>query len=568
MSNAPEAPLERTPSSAEQETPRRMQRWQEQIWRICALGAAIALETIPVSAWLFVVAAANQAPRSTPLPFWWIFVFVLAAWGIAATLRRIPQDRRWTRRAEAALRTLMIVGWLVTVVLSLLVSPVAYRGMPLTQLLVVVSSDLSTGAGRLGSDAGLALLVAYLWWRGLLLGRLPLARERLYKRFLIGLAALMLAIVGAAALRGTARAISDASFAVLLPAEVFVGLVGIALAHLADTMSEQRERQHRSVGNEMSQAPADTRAWLVAALGISGSIVGGALALALLVSYDSARAVARLLGPVADALGAVVFWLVEAFAYLLFLLLNAPITWAYTHLRTHSAKPPATAPSSQSPGQGQPAAPLPHEWLVAGRYAVIALGIALVAFALILVLRRFHAWRSPQAFEEERETLSARDVLGGQLRSLLAALRRPHPTERETEEPLAMGSIRYRYREVLRAAKVTPLGRQANETPNEYARRLQASACELRPGTVSSDDAARVAAALATLTNAYDVARYGDDDHQPASAPSVEQTELTELTDAQHTLLTWLRAQASGQEHPRAADALRRSWWRSRHRGD
>lgn len=565
MNTTPQGPQQQTAPTKDRETPFRAQPWQEQVGRICALGAAIALECIPVTAWLFVVAAANQAPRSTSLPFWWIVIVVLAAWGIAATLRRIPQDSQWTRRAEAALRALMIVGWIVTVVLSLLVSPIAYRGTPLTQLLVVVSSDLSTGAGRLGSDAGLALLVAYLWWRGLLLGRLPLARERLYTRFLIGLAALMLAIASAASLRGAARAIADAIFAVLLPSEVFVGLVGIALAHLADTASEQRERRHRAVGDELGLAPTDTRAWLVAALGISGSIVGGALALALLVSYDSVRAVTQLLGPVADALGAVIFWLIEAFAYLLFLLLNEPITWAYTHLRTQSAKSPATAPSSQLPGQGHSAATLPHEWLVAGRYAVIALGVALVAFALILVLRRFHAWRRPQAFEEERETLSARDVLGGQLRSLLAALRRSHPAESETEEPLAMGSIRYRYREVLRAATATPLGRRANETPNEYARRLQASVRDLRPGAVSPDDAARVAAALETVTNAYDVARYGDDDHQRVSASSVEQTDLT---DAQHTLLIWLRAQASGQEHPRAADAQRRSWWRSGHRSE
>ncbi|GEM_PF-6969005 len=97
MNDAPQGPQQgpqqQTTPSTERETPFRAQCWQEQVGRTCALGAAIALESIPVTAWLFVVAAANQAPRSAPLPFWLIFVSILAAWIIAAALRRLPQER-------------------------------------------------------------------------------------------------------------------------------------------------------------------------------------------------------------------------------------------------------------------------------------------------------------------------------------------------------------------------------------------------------------------------------------------------------------------------------------------
>src|SRR5262249_57136280 len=130
--------------------------------------------------------------------------------------------RRWQpvgtrgRVAERALRFAIPIGWLLTTLLSLSVSPAAYSGRDPLQTLVALWGDIVAGAGHADSALGLALLSAYLWWRGLLLGRERLTRERLYTRFVGGLVAIIMAIAAAASITSPARAPLTGMLALLL----------------------------------------------------------------------------------------------------------------------------------------------------------------------------------------------------------------------------------------------------------------------------------------------------------------------------------------------------------------
>ncbi|HLJ80484.1 MAG TPA: DUF4129 domain-containing protein [Ktedonobacterales bacterium] len=543
--SAPVSDEREAPTDESERQSHRVSRRQERSARLVELLMAVALEALPATAWLLVFAAIAGTVGAVALPFWWIVIVLLAGWGVAALLRRLPPAERGSDLAPRGVKLLAVAGWIVTVLISLALSPAAYLGTPPHEWLAAISADLLNGTGRLGADVGLAFLVAYLWWRGLLLGRLPLTRDRIYIRFLWGLAAVVLAIVGSAALQGNMRTAVAAALALLLPAEVFAGLVGIALAQLIDSQ-EERSARRRRVGQDQTNAPRSTitRAWLVSALGISGGIVLSALVLALIVSYNGLRELAALLQPLANALGTVIAWLIEGLAFLLFLLLNGPITWIKDHVQS--------SPHNQNtpPASTRPRAPtftphtLPHAWLVAGSWVLIALGLALLAVLLMLVLRRFQEWRQQPEYEEERETMDVAAALGRQLRGLLAGLRGRHAVAGVELEPLPEGSVRLLYREMLEQASAAGYARRPSETPDEYAQRLRTvtrqemSHLTLPPGLPGPPDFDE---SLAALTDAYDPARY-----RRAQPPAGDNDKATPpVVAAYHAVLAWLAARAS-----------------------
>lgn len=542
------------PNSGKQ--PASQARTGERLAAALALAAAILLETLPLAVWLFVLGAAGSPPAAPALPFWWICVVLLAAWGVAALQRTAPREGAASRATGLGLRLLLVLGFLVTVLLSLLVSPVAYASTAPAGLPAAIAGDVAVGSGRLGVDVVIGLLVAYLWWRGILLGRLPLTRDRLYVRFIAGLIAVILAVAITGAATGATRRTLSALLAVVLPLEVFIGLVGIALAHLSDSAREHRERRRGGGDAEADSGGAINRAWVTTALGISAAVVIGGLVLALLVSYDSVRALADLLRPLADALGTVLFWLIEALAFVLFLLLNGPITW----LKQHSSQRPQPQQPSQPAGHpgARPftSANIPHGFEVAALIIVVVALAAVLVLMLLWVLRRFNEWKRPEEFEEQREALRPGEVLGAQWRDLLGSLRRRRGTHGPEEETLGPDTVRYLFREVLRRAARAGKGRRPAETAQDYAARLVAeshgvavtgqpgangmaglSEAASGDGTASLD--AATATAMAELRAAYEAARYGT---PVGNAPAAE------VAAAASTVERWLAEQAERQE--------------------
>lgn len=88
--------------------------------------AAVALETLPVMGWLIVLAADNDTPADVPLPYWWIFLVTLGAWGVGTLLRRqrlLEEGGDGAREATI----IVILGWAVTSALAVLLSPCCSR---------------------------------------------------------------------------------------------------------------------------------------------------------------------------------------------------------------------------------------------------------------------------------------------------------------------------------------------------------------------------------------------------------------------------------------------------------
>jgi hypothetical protein len=484
------------------------------------LLAAVSLEAFPVAAWLILLAASTGDVRHAALPLWWLYGVILLASLVSLGFGALvgPQPTSGPQRGRAIFGAIVLLGWAASVVLSLALSPSAYLGQSLPRAMVSFAADVGTGNVRIGADVGLALLAAYLWWRGLALTQQPIYRDRVYVRFLIGMGAIIFAIAGAAAFTGGVRVTLVTALLLLLLAQVFVGLVGLALAHIADTERERRERRPLALGEDEA-APVINRAWIATALGISSLVIVLALGLALILSYDSLRALVSLLRPLAAALAQAIAWLAEAIAFLLFLVLNPLISWLQSFLaQNHKSRSSTPAQRPGPPKAKVPPPQLSFEWLFAGRLVLIGLVVLVVAFVLLRLLRRYAALREQQGFEEDREALDAGALLGQQLRDLFA--RRGTPTV-PAEESLAPGTVRYLYRELLRIAGRTGHPRRASETPDEYARRLpgELPATPEVPGTVPGQR--EVEDALADLTGAYDAARYGGAPQQAPASPSV-----------------------------------------------
>jgi hypothetical protein len=445
------------------------------------------------------------------------------AWAVARWYRVVPETKR-SAGAGVMLRLTTFLLWLLTVLLSLVVSPALAIRQDVLGSLTALATSVVTGDQRLGIVIGLVLLTTYLWWRGLLLGRLIVTRERIYTRFVGSLSVLVFLLIVASQLAGAARAQISALLAVILAIDVFVGLVGIALAYLRDTARDYRQHQGAAPLQQIDR-PTANGAWLVTTFGISGIIVGAAFLLALLISYDALRSFARMLQPLADALGGAITWLINALAFLLFLIFNGPIAW----LKSLVGSTSRTSGSTSAPGQPGTTYPGLNQgdlgWYSVARVILVLLAVLALVWLIQWVLKRFNSLLQTAEFEETRESLDAVALLRAQLRGALGGGRGRAASLTSQEVALASGSVRYLYREVLRAAARRRIGREPNETPDEFAKRLAA----LADGAATP----RQIAAISTLTGAYDSARYGEAEAAGGSAPEA-------VVEAEREVATWL----------------------------
>jgi hypothetical protein len=257
------------------------------------------------------------------------------------------------------------------------------------------------------------------------------------------------------------------------------------------------------------------------------------------------------LGVVWNGITAVIGWIAVGVAFVLFWIISPVIAlyqliFGTSHQRAQQTAPPA----SQKPlPTGRHGASLPTEWLVIGQWVLIALGVILLILILIRALRSFAARRRDEGTDEEREDLGAANVLGAQLRALLASLaaryQRKPPAE-EAADTLASHSVRALYRRLLRQAASQGLGRHAAETPQEYAQRIGPAVALMPPARSISGSVPASAGApefldegLEAVTKTYERARYGD--YEPPAA------QLASLTADVERLLQRMGASARGK---------------------
>lgn len=482
-----------------------------------ALGAVL-METLPVAAWLYTAAAFLTGDSGhVALPLWYLVGATCAALAIG----------RWLRRAAAGMVLLVALPFFLGAeVVAWRVSPAGYAGVPGGPFdlswVGALGDDLLAGASHVADLLGLAVLTGYLWWRGLRLGRAVLAVETVRRTFAFSLAAVIAALAVAAVVPGAGQAALAGRLGLLLPVEVFAGLVTLALTRAMTV------RTASAPGNWVGAA--SDAPWLSLAIVLSGVIVGLTLVLSLVLSFGTISAALDALGPVGLAIVAGIQWLLLGFAYLLYFVLGIPINYITSLLtrqrRIQPYQPPAPPKGACKTPNCAPNLPPAHGIVVAVVLGLVVLGaIALLAYIAYRSLREVRSHTAEADRWDERESLDGRALLGAQLRALLGGLR---ARGTDAVERLAAGSVRRIYRDVLQAAAAVGLGRHASETPDEYARRLETMrAVGGGAPDGSLDD-------LTALTHAYDAARYAE--HEPDAA------ELRDLRAGGDRLRASLRA--------------------------
>jgi len=367
--------------------------------------------------------------------------------------------------------------------------------------------DLVDLPDRLGSapDVDVALVFgAYLWWRGIAVARNPLHFDDASARLALGSAALAVGLV----LSGASGSTLGGGALALLAVEFFgCALPALALARLEDI---RRNRVVDSAGLGLS------REWL----GVLGLVVVGILLLAVAltsaVSRDAERLLSTGLNAAADALLIVVYVLLLPIGLLVWGLvivgqfLVALITGGHVQ---PPAPPISTEPLNRQPSTGT--THLPAAFTATGKWVLLAIVVAAVATAIVRAVFRYQRSRGTDV-EELHESIWPGDSLWAALVAWVRAFfgrfrRRAAVTESAALYPEAIArsaeaaSVRALYRRWLGAAAALGRGRRPPETPAEFL----AAGRTLLPAVDSE---------LATLTRAYEAARYGDTLTEAAAA--------------------------------------------------
>ena len=475
-------------------------RWwsTERTQAVASLLALALLETLPIEAWQVALAGLGGTFTRLAVPLWYLVGIVL----LADAFGRWAQ-RRGLARAGLASTPLALAAYVVL----LRVSPAAYGDAPggLFSLgwLSTLANGLSDGNVQLVALFWLAVLVGYLWWRGLLLGTEPPAMFQVVRRFGIGTAVLIVAVIVGGGARAEAHAEVAAALTLLLPAQIFSGLAACALARVA---------QHREQHSDEDAGPRTQARWLGTALGSAGLLVGFTLLLSLVINAGDVAASLSVLGPVGRLIDgaerALVNGLVALFNHLFGTGTPQHFSVPRQPPRDGQGPPSVCVPTATQPCLKSAPGALPPFW----QHVVLALvqltGIAMIVLVFIYVLRqlvlRQRMASSEEGWEDETEALDGRALLRAQLRGLFA---RHHGEVAPAGEALAAGSVRALYRDVLEAAAGRGLGRIPAETADEYALRLGRA---LPPGAGETAGGEEEEGDVRALTAAYDAARYGE----------------------------------------------------------
>ncbi len=478
--------------------------WSSEHGESLALAAALLLlEALPVEAWLLILAGTTPTGLSAvAVPIWFLIVVLVVAWAM-----RHAAPRRGSR-----LRRASFLVFLATYLALLRVSPATYGHVASGPFdptwLATLANDFNVGSGRLFDGVGLLLALVYLWWRGSALGQGRMQTQNVLLRFRVGLGVMLAAVVVAVLDRSQAQRATIGALALLLPAQVYVGLVGAALIRAAHVVVDTRDASTR-------RSP-----WLRTALALSTVAVGLALVLSLVVNYDSIGALLAHAGPVGDALTSAARALIGGLStalYFVFSTLGHALGGAHSTVTQTPAQPTCQPSATNDCGPLNPKYNMvPSFWRTVAVLLVQLLALAAIALACVFVVRRMLG-SVPAGFQrvvgEERESLDAGALLRAQLRDLFSRTRRVGAAEQELLEP---GSVRALYRDVLTAAARRELPRHETETPDEFAARLDTALDDLAAEPVSTHD-------LRVLSEAYDVARYAERDPQGEPLASLAQ---------------------------------------------
>jgi hypothetical protein len=380
------------------------------------------------------------------------------------------------------------------------------------------------------------VLGIFLLWRGISNGRDMPSFDGLYRRFLMGLTALVLLLVIRSSTIGASEVLASTGYYVL--GFFSVGLLSLGLVNL---QSIGKEMLHR----EGASGVLDRR-WFPMLLGLVFIILAVSLITASIFSLSLATSLLR-------PLGALATWLVTAIVFTVALPLAfvaAGLTYVLRFLVSFIGRgePPETF---SPPGpeemrrvvEGQDASHISPEALLALKVIVGVLLVLLVLFILWRTLRRYWSAREEgDGIEQVSESLWSWDGFKSDVRSFLSRLisnfdRRKHATPDTAPFPAALGgvedtdrvfTVQEIYQGLLREGHIAGLPRRQPETPYEYQGRLQANFPPGRPE-------------IQAITEAYAAQRYG---HVDATGE-----QLSMLNHLWRRLLQVLRFVATDANH-------------------
>jgi hypothetical protein len=420
---------------------------------------------------------------------------------VGVILASMVVTRQAMRRTRHERRLIVLNGLLAIVVITVLTYSMSLPGVLLQNLLDwqnSVAPELLT-----------AMVVAILWWRGILLGRSrSLVEENLERTFLNGVLALACLILVNHFSRRLAP--SDVLAAVLI-------FFATALSTLTIVNVELARAQQPEAGSWLKRQ----RHWFAIILGVVGAILLSGLLIATLFSPDVLREFIASIGPAAFTLGnglvdvlrpvlTFLFWLITPLVPLLQAILRLILEGVMGVMQViRNLGVQLNLAGAQRDVQSFLDSP---EFATFSRGTAVVLLLIVFAVAAIWALRRsgLLSRRNP---DEIRESIATRELLREQLKNLLERLRRKSVAERERYLPLrgddARQTVRRAYQGFLDWARVRIPERAPSQTPAQYAQQIGRL-----PETRQ--------AALDGLTALYLRARYADDDLTPDEAQAAQ----------------------------------------------
>ncbi|HEY5274275.1 MAG TPA: DUF4129 domain-containing protein [Acidimicrobiales bacterium] len=445
--------------------------------RVVAPALAASIEAAWVSIW---IAALWRTPdgQRVDVPFLTLAITATAAIGLTSYAGVLVGSDRLRRLLRVAVG--LVVGAIAAGVLGVVYlhgTFLAFGFHPWT----VPSGAASSDAAACWFAAAIAVA------RGSWLGSGELGRRQVVNSLVVATIAFVVFFFAAVIHRG------EAAFSGEVRAAEVLLLVSFPCAIALLAVVSERELERSSLRERLSRPSV---AWLGAVLVPMAGV--GAIALGVALS------VRPLIPLVADGVRAVALFVVDV--------LDHVLSWlaSLVHLSAHVPKHVVSGSGGGSRFHEVPGKTPVWITVVAVVLAVV-LAVALVTLVFRAV-RQFLRQRRPQRAqpalvqEEERDSLFSWSHL---LDQLLAVLRRWRggraasdlDAASELLADLASGedlpSVRSSYRRVLQAARSTGHPRRAFETPLELDSRL---------APLTNDVASR---ALSSLTNLYDVVRYG-----------------------------------------------------------
>jgi len=346
---------------------------------------------------------------------------------------------------------------------------------------------------------------AYLVWRGIVVGREEPFFDDLYRRFLIGLAGMVVLILLWAGAQG-----SDAFHANASSLSIYV-IAYFALGLLTLTLVNLQSVRDKMVRQEGASALLSRR-WLSLLVGVIAAILAVAVGLASIFSFDLAASLARPLDAAAE-------WLLLGVLYGVIFPMSVLAAGLIYGLRflLHLLGVSGSQQSFDTPdfsalreaSEGHHGAGFPLEAALALKWGLVALVALLVALVLARSLFRYWKGKQEPEVEEVSESLWSWEAFKADLRSFLARLLRslkrpraagtaicPPAAVAEAEGETRLFTVREIYKGLLWQGHNAGVPRHPAETPYEYARKL----ARFRQAGVLEVEA---------ITEAYVAERYG-----------------------------------------------------------